>query len=168
MRIMEIKEIRCPYCGARVRVTPGTKIRTCDYCNSDIEIEEDKNEILQKNGKIYFNKHNIIITNQKIQTTENIYFVKNTISVSKKKIPHKSGGAGCLIVLGILTIPAIIGIFFLIYGIYLSNKEPDYTYCVVLITNHGEIDILNSNDEFLINEIINAISQAIIDRDYIK
>lgn len=38
---MELKELRCKNCGAKIEVNEGTRMVTCKYCNTTFSTDDD-------------------------------------------------------------------------------------------------------------------------------
>jgi len=41
---MNLQSLTCPHCGAVLNITTSTKVVHCDFCDSDIMIEQSHNQ----------------------------------------------------------------------------------------------------------------------------
>ncbi|MGQ9706949.1 MAG: DUF6232 family protein [bacterium] len=175
---MEIKEIECPECGAKLKITTGAKVITCEYCHSDFEVKfDEETSKVTKEEKTFYNKNEIIVTNTVVKFRNNIYSTANIASVSKLiQPPDKTTGYILQIIGYIISIISvlviiiakercciiflIIGAILIILGQYNIRKKKD-VYVIVLRTSSGYISARSSYDEKSIDEIIQSIIEAI-------
>lgn len=110
--------------------------------------------------KIFFQQDNIVVTNTRFSVDGQTYAMSGITSVKSKAEVVPMWAKVILFLLGLILIPlygfgllVIIGIFFL-----------KSRYSVMLSSASGETKALQSKDKALIDNIINALNQAIISR----
>jgi DNA-directed RNA polymerase subunit RPC12/RpoP len=176
---MEIRDILCPHCGAKLKAIEGAKIITCKYCQSDFEVlkEESKKQVQET---IFYNKYGIYVSNTRVVISDKIYSTANITAVSKGKIlpsyklPTFLTVGGIFLLLAslaqlldwdiemvpvsiFLSIISLIGIFI---GFYIFRKRK-IVYSVILESTSGRINAYYSQNEALVNDTIYATSLAI-------
>ena len=48
---MKLFSVTCPKCGGKLEVTPNSKIVTCEYCNCDFKLDEEKKRLHLDNAE---------------------------------------------------------------------------------------------------------------------
>ncbi|RKZ25094.1 hypothetical protein DRQ29_06870 [bacterium] len=129
----------------------------------------------EKNEKIYFNSSGVLITESKALLSGKSYMVEhlNSVSLAKsvKKVREASilSGIGILVlIIGLITsasIVSILGLAFVALGIFnfgWAYLKP--IYYIKLITDDGTVVAYSSEDKELVQKIIDALNQVILDK----
>ncbi len=125
-----------------------------------------------KNEVVYYQDDAITITNARAVFGQKTYAMVNITSVMMGTIPANNGGGIALALFGLAVAVcggsvgfggAIVGIIIIVGGILMivNSKE---SYTVKIGSAGGETDALVSKDESHIQEIVEALNDAIIKR----
>ncbi len=140
----------------------------------------------QPKERIFYRKHGVLITSKRAVFDTTTYVVRNISSVTadtSEKTTEK--------VFGILLL--VSGIFFLALWVIAFISDPQYitalslvccpfagistaiggtllytakkTFHVSLVSSSGEIRVLSSHDEEFIDEVLDALDKALVERD---
>jgi hypothetical protein len=126
---------------------------------------------------VFLERKDIHVTNRRVTIKGTTYSLANITSVSKTKGRSNIGCAWILLIIGLLTTVGAIGMFFdkpqsvdattwvvigvcLLISLAIFKAKP--TFNVVLTTSAGEQNVLSSQDEKSIDEVVSAIGNAIV------
>jgi len=173
----------CPYCGTRIK-EPETQqclhcnrdipadAALCPYCGKKVGEEEE-----QQQERTYLSHTNATITNTRAIIGGKTYAMGLVSSVQMVEIIPKRTWPIILLVGGILMgiagfasgseMDAILCrgpglVLALIGGVWLASLHDQYA--VRIATASGEMDALKSEDKERIQEVVDALNQAITDR----
>ena len=125
--------------------------------------------------KEYYSDGNTRITNSRAIFGSTTYAMSNITSVSKKQIPPSSGAGiffmaiGMLLgIIGLSSLPKISGLLvtggaLLVLGAILVQSAKS-TYIVMIASSSGESKALESKNKVLVEKIVEALNEAIVDR----
>ncbi len=129
----------------------------------NLQISTEKNN---PNETTYYSKHNVMVTTKRFIVGSETYSVNNITSVShKKKSPNWSIPILAILV-GLLSInfnPVISIILILFGGIFLYLSKGKYN--IILKTSGSETKPFTSKNKNEVTQIVQALNQAIIDRN---
>jgi len=123
--------------------------------------------------KIIYQEHGILVSTTRVVIDGTTYPTANITSVTMRKDVPDQGCAILAILVGFLCayigkaqpmeVLLIFGCILLVIGvIWMTSQKP--TFSIVFSASSGEIKAMVSNDQALIQEIVEAINQAIIIR----
>ncbi len=126
--------------------------------------------------KVFLDSPNAQVTNTRCVMSGKTYATSNITSVHKRVTPPKTGCAIALLVAGLVFLLAgfamwsdagpgglIFGVILGVAGFFwLRSLKPTYT--VMLASASGEVEGLSSPNEEMINQVVAAVSEAIVYR----
>jgi len=130
--------------------------------------------------KAFLTESNVYVSNARIVIAGTTYALSNITSVSKRMTPASTGCSTVIILFGVIILliglvhfgvrHVITGLVLIIIavlaaggGVY-SFKSQKPTYHILLASSSGETEALSSQDEAVVDRIVNAINQAIVSR----
>lgn len=119
--------------------------------------------------KIFYSHDNVEVTKSKFTVASKVYAMRNISSVDNQRLPANKFLAFIMVLLGIICLIVgsgsayILGATLLGLGIYLIVTTKD-KFAVKIATNSGEQEAIISEDSEYIQQIVNAINEAIVHR----
>jgi hypothetical protein len=125
--------------------------------------------------KEYYSDGSVIVTSARAVISNKTYAMQHITSVSAARIPPKTGvpalltiGGGFMLLMALVTEQwrgscITFGAILLVFGIAMLALAKN-RYSVRIASSSGETDALVSRDKGYIQRIVDAISQAIIER----
>lgn len=113
----------------------------------------------------FFDQGDVKVTNSRFISNGQTYAMRNVTSVKpfKQNPPRVIGVVLALVGLAVMTQSFLVGLVILaIGGAILFMLKP--TYHVLLATSSGETRALHSKDQSFVNQVIQAINDAIVHR----
>jgi hypothetical protein len=179
---MQVKEIKCPKCGAITPFSGGQRLQTCKFCGSQLTLEDEKAQVGAE--KIYYQKNHITVSASGLKILNTTYPLGKTTSAYKRTIPLKIPNLIVAILVGLgmvvtciylmlygscretgdkvfLVIGAIWGLMIMNLSLYrFIARKPRFG--ITLATPEGEKPLSAPifRKEQVIDEIISAINEA--------
>lgn len=118
--------------------------------------------------KVFYKDNNVTVTQSRFIADNKTYAMRNISTVAVSEVADKHLFERIMLFIGILLAIAdgstrIAGVLLIVGGLALMMFKKT-KYAVRISTNAGEVNSMISNDKVYIQEIVNALNDAIIQR----